>query len=215
MLLGDTSFVFDFTASYDADGFSLAHEQQNNSGPLDPGTYSVSENAEEGWTLIEPVTCSDGSDASSIELSAGETVTCVFNNVADEVGASIVVDVDGTCEVDADGQGQGTIDVTISVDDGATVEVRNSADTVLGTFTSSGSVDVPEGATYTWQATPSEGFEFPAGSATSGSITIAACTELESLPFTGVDSDVLALLGAALLGAGLLTVTFAGGREEA
>ena len=45
------STVFDFTASYDSDGFQLAGCQQNDSGPLDAGTYSVSEAAEPGWEL--------------------------------------------------------------------------------------------------------------------------------------------------------------------
>ena len=40
---GDTQ-VFGFNASYDANGFSLSDGQQDDSGPLAPGTYSVSEN---------------------------------------------------------------------------------------------------------------------------------------------------------------------------
>jgi uncharacterized repeat protein (TIGR01451 family) len=72
--------VFDFTASYDADGFQLSDGQQNDSGDLDPGTYSVSENVPLNWTLTSAV-CSDGSPANAIQLDAGETVTCVFSNM--------------------------------------------------------------------------------------------------------------------------------------
>jgi uncharacterized repeat protein (TIGR01451 family) len=41
--------------------------------------YSVSENVPAGWSLTS-ATCSNESDPSEIELSAGETVTCVFTN---------------------------------------------------------------------------------------------------------------------------------------
>jgi uncharacterized repeat protein (TIGR01451 family) len=70
---------FDFDASYDANGFSLSDGEQNDSGALLPGTYAVSENVPAGWSLTS-ATCSDGSDPDAIELSAGENVTCVFEN---------------------------------------------------------------------------------------------------------------------------------------
>jgi uncharacterized repeat protein (TIGR01451 family) len=74
--------TFSFTASYDADGFSLSDGQSNNSGDLDPDTYSVSETVPANWVLTSAV-CSDQSSASAIELSAGEVVTCVFTNTLD------------------------------------------------------------------------------------------------------------------------------------
>jgi uncharacterized repeat protein (TIGR01451 family) len=80
--------VFGFSASYDADGFSLTDGQQNDSGPLAPGTYSVAENVPAGWDL-ESAVCSDQSPANAIALAAGETVTCVFTNEKD---ARIVVE---------------------------------------------------------------------------------------------------------------------------
>ncbi|MGH2526847.1 MAG: prealbumin-like fold domain-containing protein, partial [Actinomycetota bacterium] len=80
--------VFSFSASYDADGFTLSDGQSNNSGVLDPGTYSVSETVPAGWDLGSAV-CDDGSAPASIGLAAGETVTCVFTNVKD---AFIVVE---------------------------------------------------------------------------------------------------------------------------
>jgi len=70
---------FDFDASYDASGFSLSDGEQNGSGALPPGTYAVSENVPAGWSLTS-ATCSDGSDPGAIDLSAGEDVTCVFEN---------------------------------------------------------------------------------------------------------------------------------------
>ncbi len=71
--------IFDFTASYDADGFSLSDGQSNFSGPLNPGTYSVAEVVPAGWSLAN-ATCSDGSSPASIGLGAGEHITCTFTN---------------------------------------------------------------------------------------------------------------------------------------
>jgi len=89
---------FGFNASYDGDGFSLTDGQQDDSGPLAPGTYSVSENVPAGWDLKSTV-CSDGSPASAIALAAGETVTCVFTNEKDAV---IIVEK----QTDPDGHAQ-------------------------------------------------------------------------------------------------------------
>ena len=76
----NTPGVFPFSASYDADGFSLSHGQSNDSGPLPSGaTYSVSESVPTGWALDSAV-CDDGSSPAAIALSANETVTCTFTN---------------------------------------------------------------------------------------------------------------------------------------
>lgn len=76
----NTPGTFVFSASYDADGFTLSHGQSNDSGPLPSGaTYSVSENVPAGWALDSAV-CSDGSNVAAIALSANETVTCTFTN---------------------------------------------------------------------------------------------------------------------------------------
>jgi plastocyanin len=68
---------FTFTPSYTA-AFSLTDGQCINSGDLDPGTYSVSEAAVPGWVLSSSP-CTDGSNGQH-RPSAGETVTCTFNN---------------------------------------------------------------------------------------------------------------------------------------
>ncbi len=122
--------------------------------------------------------------------------------------------ITGTCEVNDDDEGEGIIEVTISVDGGADVVVRDADGDVVGSTSSSASFTVPEGATYTWLATPNEGFEFPAGSATSGSITIETCSDLETLPFTGVDSGWMAVLASGLLAGGLTLVASTRRREE-
>jgi hypothetical protein len=79
--------VFEFTANFDVDGFSLTDDGVNNSGALVPGSYSVAESVPDGWTL-DSVSCvnQDGEveDPANIVLTAGETVTCVFIDVLEE-----------------------------------------------------------------------------------------------------------------------------------
>jgi hypothetical protein len=210
-------FPFNTTGFTLADN-TLAHGQSSSSGPVAVGSgYSVSEVVPAGWAQVG-ATCDDGSNPSDIGVSANEVVTCTFTNTAlsAEVGASIFVTVGGTCVVD-EGVGSGEIDVNISVADGATVVVSDSDGGVVGTFSSDGSVTVPEGATYSWVATPNEGFEFPAGADSSGTITIETCSESTVLPFTGLQAGALAALAMALVAAGLLTLTggrYLGGKHE-
>ena len=71
------SFTFD--PSYGPDFGLTDAAAPNDSGFLDPGTYSVSETVPAGWDLTS-ATCSDGSNPASINLAAGETVTCTFTN---------------------------------------------------------------------------------------------------------------------------------------
>ena len=70
--------VFSFTPSYPGGSFQLTDGATHSSGELTPGTHSVSMTAVAGWT--SSATCSDGSSPGSINLAAGETVTCTFNN---------------------------------------------------------------------------------------------------------------------------------------
>ena len=73
---------FTFTASYDVDGFSLKDGEQNDSGFLSVGNYSVSETVPSGWDMTSSCVSSKGDNesAGSISLQAGETVTCTFTN---------------------------------------------------------------------------------------------------------------------------------------
>ena len=86
----ETEFDFVFE---DEEGFSLSDGEQETFDGLSPGTYSVDEDDLEGWTLVS-ATCSDGSSPGSIDLDAGETVTCTFVNSKDNRpnrGSSITV----------------------------------------------------------------------------------------------------------------------------
>ncbi len=59
-----------------------AGQDSTNFDDLAPGTYDVAESTPPtGWELTS-ATCDDGSDPSSIGLSAGESVTCTFVNTA-------------------------------------------------------------------------------------------------------------------------------------
>ena len=74
-----SSQSFHFDASYDQNGFDLTDGQSNDSGNLEPGTYSVSEQLPENWTQLS-ATCDDGSAPSAIHLGNNETVRCLFRN---------------------------------------------------------------------------------------------------------------------------------------
>jgi hypothetical protein len=69
---------FTFNPSYGS-SFNLTDGQSNDSGPLVPGIYAVSESVPAGWDLTS-ATCSDGSPVTAISLQADETVTCTFTN---------------------------------------------------------------------------------------------------------------------------------------
>ncbi|HEY9503324.1 MAG TPA: hypothetical protein VIR01_16940, partial [Pyrinomonadaceae bacterium] len=163
---GDTKY-FNFTASYDADGFSLKDNQQNDSGDLDPGTYSVSETVPAGWDLTSsPCVSSKGDNETigSISLQAGETVTCTFNNQKD---AKIVV----IKQTDPDGDTQ-SFDFTASYDgDGFSLkdgEQNDSGDLDPGTY--SVSETVPTG----WDLTSSPCVSSKGDNETIGSISLQA-----------------------------------------
>ncbi len=92
-----------------------------------------------------------------------------------EVLASIVVTVSGTCVLNGE-VGQGVITVTIPVDGGATVVISDEDDKELATLTKSGTVNVPEGASYSWEAEANEGFEFPPAFVDNGELDIVECS---------------------------------------
>jgi hypothetical protein len=107
--VGDMSKVFTFTESgFTLDDNTLAHGEMGMSGDVEPGgDYSVSESVPEGWTLL-PATCDDAnSTPADINVEEGETVTCTFVNIEDEVSQTTIVStpttiVSTTVEVSAD-----------------------------------------------------------------------------------------------------------------
>jgi hypothetical protein len=79
------SFTFDPGAGLSPpDDFELT-DDQTESFDVDPGTYTVVEEGEAGWSL-DSIDCDDANssgsgDTATFEVEAGETVTCTFNNV--------------------------------------------------------------------------------------------------------------------------------------
>src|SRR5919109_371364 len=73
-----TSFSFTAGGGLSPSSFNLKNGEQQTFSDVVPGSYSVSETVPSGWDLTK--SCSDGSDPSSIGVSAGETVTCPFTN---------------------------------------------------------------------------------------------------------------------------------------
>ena len=170
------------------------------------GVLTVPEGASYSWVAVP----SDGFEF-PVGFESSGTID-IGGCTQDEVLASIQVTVSGTCELDGD-EGEGFVDVSISVPDGATVVVRDSDGDVVGTLTDDATLSVPEGATYTWEATASEGFEFPPGFASSGTITIERCSDPETLPFTGFDPYQMGVFAILLMGAGV-TAMYLAPREE-
>lgn len=78
---GDDSFTFG-SQTLTPTSFTLTTASgtaQRTFANLLPGTYDVSETVPAGWDLTS-ATCSDGSNPASINLAAGENVTCAFAN---------------------------------------------------------------------------------------------------------------------------------------
>ncbi|WP_448810889.1 prealbumin-like fold domain-containing protein [Agromyces bauzanensis] len=81
--LPDTAFTLTTTAA------GTAGKDANTYADLTPGTYDVAETVPTYWNLTS-ATCDDGSDPSSIDLAAGETVTCTFVNAPEKGSIKIV-----------------------------------------------------------------------------------------------------------------------------
>jgi hypothetical protein len=92
------------------------------------------------------------------------------------------VTVQGSCVLDGNA-GNGLLSIDISDAGGAEVAIYDGADLVT-TLTSSGSVSVPEGHTYTWKASSSDGFALTG--ATEGSVNVDDCTRSISIDVAGV-----------------------------
>jgi hypothetical protein len=125
------SFSFDAGGGSYAD-FSLTDAAAPNDQTLVPGNYSVSETVPTGWDLTSSPCVSSVGDtetAAALELDAGETITCTFNN---RKRARLIVEK----QTDPDGASgsftfTGTAAGTIS--DGGNIPVGNL---VPGTYTS-------------------------------------------------------------------------------
>jgi hypothetical protein len=136
--------IFEFNPSYSTTNFSLTDGETNNSGNLDPGTYSVDEvNLPAGWNLTATA-CSDGSPVNAIVLGAGETVTCTFTN-SQEASITIVKDATPNAAQDFSYTTTGGLTpATFSLDDDANGTLSNEQvfdDVTPATYTVSEEAD--------------------------------------------------------------------------
>ena len=182
---GDTTESFTFTPVGFGAGFSLKHGESNDSGRLDPGTYSVSETVPSGWQ--EPsVICEstdleeDQSTYDAIDLQADETIICTFTNSQPPPEPDPVeVSIDDVCLYDPDDNpvADGVVRVTIDPSSGATVNIYDDAgmQSLVLTFNESGSDELALGTQYWWEIVVAEGYYLGEQSST-GSFTIRDCT---------------------------------------
>ena len=136
---------FEFDTDYGSN-FSLADGEQNDSGDLVAGTYSVAEvNIPAGWSLTS-ATCSDQSNPNSINLAAGEHVTCTFTNTQEETPPPAPGSITVVKQTNPDGSAQKfefdtDYGSNFSLADG---EQNDSGDLVAGTY-SVAEVNIPAG----------------------------------------------------------------------
>ncbi len=83
--------IFDFNMNYGDGDADLTGTEQDDSGPLPPATYEISETVPDDWDLVN-LWCQDGEltiipgaanipgATATVDLPAGETITCVFVN---------------------------------------------------------------------------------------------------------------------------------------
>jgi hypothetical protein len=118
---------------------------------LAPGSYSWTANAASGFALT-------GGSSGEFDVESCDVSVLVAS---------------GECE--ATGGPLGTVTVFIEADSGAMVTVYDSDMNVAADFTGVGGASSLPPGSYTWTATPGDGFEFPADQPTSGEFTIVPC----------------------------------------
>ena len=91
---GDGEPEFSFDPSW-GDEFGVKNGGQHDSGALEPGTYSVTENPLFGWELRTSVCSGQGNTPDQITLGAGQTVTCTFTNDKQTAQLRLQKKVDG------------------------------------------------------------------------------------------------------------------------
>ncbi|MGI6443389.1 MAG: DUF7507 domain-containing protein [Candidatus Dojkabacteria bacterium] len=143
-IVKDASPSSDYTFKFDTNipgtpNFSLI-DNSNDSNPskvienVVAGTYSVTENNASGWDLTS-ATCSDESPVTTINLSAGENVTCTFVNVKrGSISGHKYYDEDGILGTDDDKLNP-LKDWTICIDSDGDGEIDKDKDSCTKTNT--------------------------------------------------------------------------------
>lgn len=154
----DSTQSFEFNPSWSESNFNLTDDQQEDSGWLAPGIYSITEIiSTTGWDLTD-INCLYDDEATGsailngkqIELGANDTVTCIFTNT--QRGKIIVTKYN---DKDGDGklqEGEGVLEGwTINV--GEDSEITDSTGTVEFPNLTPGSYSVGEDLKTGWEQT--------------------------------------------------------------
>jgi hypothetical protein len=72
--------VFTFTTNLTNTGNFTLTDNLSRTFVVASGSYTVAEQTLDGWSLTTPVTCSDESSISNLNLQIGEAITCTFAN---------------------------------------------------------------------------------------------------------------------------------------
>ncbi len=148
---GDGTFDFTTTGS-GLSNFDLTTSNATASAPfadLNPGSYSVSETSQPGWTLTSS-SCTNGDNPSNITLNPGDNVICYFENTK-----------------------LGSITVTKYTDPG-TAQTFNF--TLTGLATGSATTNIGDGQSYTFnQLPPSVSYSLLENPTTGWDLTALKC----------------------------------------
>ena len=136
---------FEFNPSWDTNFFLQDGDDAEDSGFLEPGTYTVQELVPDGWDLTNVTfTTSDGTDSSSwtgqpsdtatIDLDPGETITVTFTN---KTGAILITKVtkDAADAFDATNNPNGD---GLSLLAGVTFEIKDGPGALVATVVTDG-----------------------------------------------------------------------------
>jgi hypothetical protein len=138
---------FDFTTNY-GKSFKLNDTSDpNDSGPLEPGTYSVAEIPVPCWDT--QITCGDDCDPSAIQLRPGETVYVTAKNTKSPPIVTIAIPLVLTCTVKSV-----TIDATVTPEGTYTYSWRDAGNNVIST---SEDPVISDPGTYTLNVTGTNG----------------------------------------------------------
>lgn len=176
---GFTPTGTDFTTPFNLTDASAPHS----SGPIDEGTYTVTETVPAGWALTaracvftgtsDPADFTTITNGVSVELGSGEDVTCTFTNTK-LASLSIVKDAVPNDAQDFDFDGTGTgIPADIDLDDDADGTLSNTA--LFSNLTPGGTRTVTESAVAGWTLT-----NIACTGATSSTVTIGADTDFDA-----------------------------------
>ncbi|RXZ68266.1 prealbumin-like fold domain-containing protein [Agromyces albus] len=145
----DQDFGFVFSNGQFQTPFTLNDSTDDEASPwtsgfIVPGSYSVTETVPESWTLTD-ISCGDrDGDGTTIELAAGQVVTCVFTNTADTGQVSLTKSVTGV-----DSSFAWSFDFELTEEPGGTPDPRTVDNSALpGSATATWS-DLNVGSTYT------------------------------------------------------------------